>query len=90
MIRIPCPHCGPRNSQEFRYSGEPHPRPVGDGVTPAEFRRYLYERTNALGWVSENWFHTAGCRRFIRIERHTLTNECRPVGFGNTNEEAAP
>ena len=90
MIRIPCPHCGPRNSQEFRYSGEPRPRPVGDDVTPAQFRAYLYERSNTLGWVRENWFHTAGCRRFIRIERHTLTNECRPASTDTIPEGAAP
>lgn len=80
MIRIPCPNCGLRNVNEFRYSGEPRKRPVGEDVTPAEFRAYLYERTNALGWVKENWYHSAGCRRFLQIERHTLTNECRAVG----------
>jgi heterotetrameric sarcosine oxidase delta subunit len=88
MIRIPCPNCGPRNSHEFRYVGEPQPRPEGADVTPAEFRRYLYERNNTLGWVRENWFHGAGCRRYIKIERHTLTNECRAAGAGPLVEEA--
>ncbi len=79
MIRIPCPHCGPRNSSEFRYAGEGRPRPDVRNTTPPEWRGYLYERQNAAGWVRENWYHTAGCRRFFAIERDTVSNEVRTV-----------
>ncbi len=89
MIRIPCPHCGLRNSSDFRYGGEPRKRPPSGDVTPTEFRAYLYERTNKLGWVVENWYHSAGCRRYIQVERHTFTNECRPVQQTADSQEAS-
>lgn len=79
MIRIPCPHCGLRNSTEFRYVGEGASRPVPSTTTPEQWRAYLYDQRNVLGWTRESWYHTFGCRRFFTIERHTLTNEVRPV-----------
>lgn len=78
MLLIPCPHCGPRNSDEFAFKGEAVSRPAPD-VSPAAWRAYLYERANVAGWESETWFHTAGCRRFLAVERSTLTNEIRAV-----------
>ncbi len=78
MLLIACPHCGPRNSDEFSFSGEIVPRP-GPDPSPEEWRRYLYEKANARGWVTERWFHVAGCRRFLDVERHTGTNEVRAV-----------
>ncbi len=83
MIRIPCPHCSVRNSSEFRHVGEAASRPDPSTVTPEQWRAYLYERSNPAGWTTETWFHTMGCRRFISVERHTITNEiraARPVG----------
>lgn len=74
MIRIPCPHCGPRDSVEFRHAGNPRPRPVVERVTPPEWRRYLYERDNLAGWVTETWYHSFGCRRFFTVTRNTVTN----------------
>jgi heterotetrameric sarcosine oxidase delta subunit len=77
MILIPCPHCGPRNSNEFRHSGELKPRPDVTTVTPQEWRDYLYIHRNPSGWTTETWYHAAGCRRFFTLTRHTLTNEIR-------------
>jgi sarcosine oxidase, subunit delta len=77
MIQLPCPWCGPRNVSEFRYAGEATPRPDPGSVTPREWREYLYIRSNNRGWVVENWYHGAGCRRFFRLERHTESNEVR-------------
>lgn len=79
MICIPCPHCGPRNSAEFRHVGEAGSRPDPATTSPQEWRAYLYERSNPAGWTTESWFHTMGCRRFLRVERHTVTNEIRPA-----------
>jgi sarcosine oxidase, subunit delta len=76
---IPCPHCGQRNVSEFAYKGEARPRPDPRSVTPAEWRDYLYTHANPAGWISEGWYHRAGCRRFISIERHTVTNEIRAI-----------
>lgn len=91
MIRIPCPHCDARNSTEFRHVGEAAARPDPSTATPERWRAYLYERANPAGWTSETWFHTMGCRRYITVERHTVTNEirsARPAG-GTRAEPAA-
>ena len=79
MLVIICPHCGPRNSDEFTYQGELKRRPQVAVTAPGEWRRYLYMRDNLAGWVSERWFHGSGCRRYLMLERHTVTNEIRDV-----------
>ncbi|MEI8057019.1 MAG: sarcosine oxidase subunit delta [Actinomycetes bacterium] len=83
MLVIDCPYCGPRNSTEFRHAGEAGKSRDVANSTPAEWRRYLYEFNNPLGWVREHWFHSSGCRRYISSERHTGNNEVRwVVPFG--------
>ncbi len=77
MIVLPCPWCGPRNVAEFVHHGEPESRPDVASVEPTDWRGYLYLEHNVLGWVTERWFHRAGCRRFFLLERHTMTNEIR-------------
>jgi len=77
MILVPCPWCGPRNSQEFRYVGESKARPDPTSATPEEWRAYLYGKSNAADWATETWFHRNGCRRYLAVERHTVTNEIR-------------
>lgn len=79
MLVILCPHCGPRNSDEFTYQGEQTTRPEVAPADPAEWRRYLYMKTNRSGWVTERWFHVSGCRRYLMLERHTVSNEIRSV-----------
>lgn len=78
MLLIPCPHCGPRNADEFSFRGELVGRPVPD-PSPESWRTYLYTKENLAGWEREQWFHLSGCRRFLEIERHTITNEIRSV-----------
>ena len=82
MILVPCPHCGPRSASEFRYLGEERPRPDPSLTTPAEWRRYLYRRANPAGWTTETWHHASGCRAFLTVERHTVTNEIRSCVAG--------
>jgi sarcosine oxidase, subunit delta len=77
VILIPCPHCGPRNSIEFRYEGEVRARPDPGSVEPPAWRAYLYTRRNPAGWTRETWYHAMGCQRFLVVERHTVTNEVR-------------
>ena len=79
MIVLPCPHCGPRNVSEFRYVSERRARPRPDATDPAAWRDYLYGRDNPAGWVHELWLHRAGCRRYLLVERHTVTNQVRAV-----------
>ena len=77
MILIPCPHCGPRNSSEFHYAGERAPRPDPNAASQTEWRAYLFDKRNPAGWTGEKWYHGFGCRRFLYVERHTVTNEIR-------------
>lgn len=77
MILVPCPWCGPRNSSEFRAVGESKQRPDPTTASPAEWRAYLYTKHNAADWVTETWYHRAGCRRYFAMERHTVSNEIR-------------
>jgi heterotetrameric sarcosine oxidase delta subunit len=77
MILIPCPHCGPRNSSEFAYVGERKARPDPNTATPVAWRAYLYDKRNPAGWTTESWYHRFGCRKYLVVERHTVTNEVR-------------
>jgi sarcosine oxidase subunit delta len=76
-ILIPCPWCGARDAEEFGYVGEVVARPDPRRATPEEWREYLYLRRNVAGWTTERWYHRAGCRRHLVVERHTVSNAVR-------------
>lgn len=78
MLLIGCPHCGPRNSDEFTFGGEVSTRPPAD-ADPAVWRSYLYVKRNTAGWQKEQWFHGSGCRRVLIVERNNVTNELGTV-----------
>ena len=79
MLRIHCPWCGPRDEIEFRYRGDAQRRrPVADSPADA-FVAFVYERGNPRDWHAEWWLHAGGCRRLLRVERHTLTHDIRAV-----------
>lgn len=80
MMLLPCPWCGPRNVAEFGYLGETAARPDPNTAGPREWRSYLYEVANPRGWTVERWFHRAGCRKYVTLERHTATNEVATRG----------
>jgi heterotetrameric sarcosine oxidase delta subunit len=88
VILIACPHCGPRNASEFRYVGESIARPDPNSATQQQWRAYLYQRKNPAGWVTENWFHRSGCGRYLKVERHTISNEVRMVQQENPSQGA--
>ncbi len=77
MLLLRCPWCGTRDSGEFGYIGELSPRPDPRTASPQQWRAYLYLRTNVAGWTAERWYHRMGCRRFLTVERNTMTNEVR-------------
>jgi heterotetrameric sarcosine oxidase delta subunit len=80
MLRIPCPYCGVRDETEFRYRGDASgTRPAGDAGLAA-FTAYVYERANPRGWHLEWWLHVAGCRRLLKVVRHTVSHEIYWVG----------
>jgi len=95
VILIPCPWCGPRNSNEFAYGHERKLRPNPGTTSQAEWRAYLYDKRNPAGWTSETWYHRAGCRKFLLVERHTVTNQIRsctpaaPLGLAATGPSAS-
>jgi methylglutamate dehydrogenase subunit B len=79
MLRIPCPWCGERDETEFRYRGDATKvRPAGE-ADAAAFSCYVFERDNPLGWHAEWWLHVAGCRKLLKVVRHTLSHDIRAV-----------
>ena len=85
MILLTCPWCGPRNVSEFAYDGSLVARPDPADATPREWRDYLYLRDNTRGWVTERWYHRAGCRQFFVVERDTVTDETRGPRTGTVS-----
>ncbi len=78
-IRIPCPHCGPRPIQEFVHGEIPV---VPDAITDPDARDLdrAFMRGNVEGPITERWFHTYGCRRWLTLRRDTRTDEILGVG----------
>lgn len=71
---IDCPLCGARDSGEFHMRGEATgPRPAyADGQDA--FAAYVYERANLAGMQREHWYHAAGCRSWLVVERDTRSH----------------
>jgi len=80
MLRIECPHCGPRDHTEFLYGGDAsRPRPDTADVDDATWTRYLYLRTDPVGEHLEYWHHVYGCRSWLKVRRNTVTQEIEDV-----------
>jgi sarcosine oxidase subunit delta len=76
MLLIPCPHCGTRPENEFRYGGEAH---IARAERPSELDDhawvdFLYLRTNPKGLHAERWRHIHGCARFFNCVRDTVAD----------------
>jgi heterotetrameric sarcosine oxidase delta subunit len=71
-LRIPCPNCGSRPYTEFSFGGEV---PGADDDDHAR----VWLRANVAGLQTERWFHFAGCRRWLTVDRDTRTNEVHAV-----------
>lgn len=76
MLRIPCPWCGPRPENEFRYGGQAGViRPADPAaVSDAAWGAYLHLRDNPKGRHVERWRHLHGCGRFFNCVRDTVTD----------------
>ena len=79
MLRIPCPHCGPRDETEFVYGGDatvaqPTDPRGPERMSDAEWTAFLYLRDNPKGAHRERWYHAHGCRRWIVVGRDTASN----------------
>ena len=88
-MRISCPHCGERGSEEFLYRGAADPvRPAADA--PAEaWHDYVYLRDNPAGPHRELWQHLHGCRRWLVVTRDTRTHAIFAVADAAARERAA-
>jgi len=76
MLLIPCPYCGERPENEFRYGGEAHivrPR-LPSEVDDAAWEDFLYFRANPRGIHFERWRHIHGCARFFNCVRDTVSD----------------
>jgi sarcosine oxidase subunit delta len=79
-MRIPCPHCGERDLQEFVYLGDAGPRrPDGLGASLAAMHDYVYLRQNPAGPHRELWYHAAGCRAWLAVTRDTVSHAIAAV-----------
>jgi sarcosine oxidase subunit delta len=78
MMQISCPHCGPRAQIEFTY-GRTVDSVVPIDAAPASAMKTLFTRNNPRGFDEEIWRHTYGCRAWLVITRHRVTNEISAV-----------
>ena len=70
VLRLACPHCGPRPVTEWVYAEAPDPP---DHLTDPDERDvdrgFMIGNTEGAG--QERWFHAGGCRRWHTIRRDT-------------------
>ncbi len=72
---LPCPHCGQRDVNEYRFGGEKNSRPAStDELTPSQWSHYVYDKKNIDGMQTEWWYHRGGCRQWFLATRNTITN----------------
>ncbi len=76
MLRLTCPLCGERDHTEFRYGGDATKvRPPHGEVAAEVWYEHHFVFDNPKGVHREFWQHVLGCRHWMVVERHTVTNE---------------
>ena len=85
-MRIQCPYCGDRGIVEYSYLGDAtYVRPPASAVDiQAAFVDALYLRDNPAGAHQEYWYHSGGCRSWLRVVRNTRTHEVLNVQFADS------
>ena len=74
-MRIPCPHCGERDVQEFSYLGDATlVRRDEAHVSMEAMHEHVYLRDNPAGPHRELWYHAAGCHAWLVVTRDTRTH----------------
>jgi methylglutamate dehydrogenase subunit B len=81
MIVIPCPHCGPRNHDEFAYAGDAMVTLPAADAPLAAWSAATYSRQNPRGAHRELWRHSFGCGAYLVVERDTRTHEVLSATF---------
>ena len=76
-MRIHCPFCGERDLIEFAYLGAADfTRPDSQAEdAQSRFVEEVYLRDNPAGPHEELWYHSSGCRSWLRVRRNTRTHE---------------
>jgi methylglutamate dehydrogenase subunit B len=78
-MRIPCPHCGPRDLGEFRYGGDASKaRPAHGTGDLGDWHDHVFLFDNPKGPHTEYWQHVLGCRHWFTLRRDTAKNEILP------------
>jgi len=82
-MRVRCPFCGERNSDEFSFAGDAScRRPDGDSEDALRrFYEAVYVRDNPAGRYEELWYHASGCKSWLRVTRDTRTHEVHSVDY---------
>ena len=78
-MRIKCPYCGERPSEEFTVLGDAAPARPTDRDDFEAWYAYVYLRNNLKGRMREYWHHGGGCRSWLVAVRNTLTHEFSSV-----------
>lgn len=73
MLLIDCPHCGPRAQAEFVYERTLDSL-TPQGATAEQAMEVLFARTNPRGVDEELWRHSYGCRAWMVVSRHRVSN----------------
>jgi sarcosine oxidase subunit delta len=71
---ITCPHCGVRPKEEFSIRGDASPVRPAPGAPDDAWYRYVFIRDNPKGRIIEHWHHSAGCRRWLVVERDNASS----------------
>jgi methylglutamate dehydrogenase subunit B len=90
VLRIQCPWCGLRDEAEFRYRGDASLPRLGLDASLAAYCAQTYERTNPSGWHLEWWLHIGGCRKLLKLVRHTVTHEIHAVAHAQDRLSTPP
>lgn len=59
MLQIPCPYCGVRDEDEYRFGGESRIAGPTLEADDAAWAGYLFNRINPKGIAFERWLHEA-------------------------------
>jgi methylglutamate dehydrogenase subunit B len=89
-MRIPCPYCGARSNDEFMVLGDADAllkRPTD--LSFAAFDSYAHARKNPAGPHRELWYHQAGCRQWLVVNRDTRTHTVLGVELARTSQRAS-
>ena len=71
---ITCPHCGRRPVEEFTIRGDATLRRPEPGAAEKVWTDHVFVRDNPMGRHKEFWHHQYGCRRWLIVERDTVTH----------------